>query len=600
MDSIATISTSEGPTSILIEGLEQEAGPGAGIPTGASLCTSAGAHAEAVFTDGTVISLGELSSLVVLNFSFNPDQPDHWTLNLHLNQGTLRITSGSIASNHEGGIHISSDMAGIRMDEHGGDILVRDGLTQVGSSMTDSPQLLVTTALGTATIDSQGSILDILAGGILGIPREYSNFEWAYFKAAAPLLADTTDEATRAEQTPSQEEDDTNEDVGREAHHSSFGDADIHYEDYGDGHNLLTLFETYFGDHGTAPGHALSWLQTPGELVPTTSLDAELGTTAEPTLAMTAPHESPFEAHGEHAQTLFGYVRELLENQHDELSSLFNRWLGGNGQEQTEVAEDAPHENGTEELSGTTAAMQSSPDFIDQNNAQSSPRNDSYDTADSYLSPGAEAMDSSSSMESANNIFQNSCPQNSAPVFRFSPDSEALFGGSESDDLTQAEDTPDYDAWNASALSSETTTSDTTISVPQYSLGFEFIRIHVGWFYISIPIPVIKTEWTQEIISSETTTTTLYDDGATETQTMFDSDADGNWDQSTSNLLYDDGTQRIVSLYDADDDGNWDSYETSLIYSDGTTAASDSGDYAQACDEVLAQLALAADEPGVS
>lgn len=611
MDGFATISIAEGSAGIILDGLEQQVQPGMGLPVGAIICTHAGAHAEVVFADGTVVSMGEHSNLAVQGISFNPGQPTLWHLNLHSDQGTFRIVSGSIASNHGGGIQFSSDTAGIQMDNYGGDIIVRNGLTQVGSSMTDTPHLLITTALGTASIDTSGNILDILGGGILGEAREYTNFERAYFKSAAPLSADAPDEPGSTGQA--HDEIDAHETSSSDFQFGSFGDVDHHDSDFGnadhhggnlggvDGQSLLTLFEAYFGENGTSHGLAVSLFENMGDHLPSSGLDGEALTTTIASSLAWSPLSDTGDAqpstHGEHTYSWLSSLQEHFEDQHHELASLFSRWFGGGSDgETTQMVNDDTPGNGYEQSHVTDTTLYDGPDVL----AQTDYSQDGSSTTDSTLSSGEESLPASSNHEAADSTLKNSFHASNPVYLHFNVNTDGLFGGSGSDDLTHSDDTPttpNYDDWNASAVSSESTTNDTTISVPHYSLGIDYIRVHIGWFTISVPVPVITVNYSQQLISSEATTVTQYDDGATETQTMLDSDADGHWNQSTSTLLYADGAQRSVSLFDTNDDGHWDAYETSLVYNNGTQAATDSGHYADAPDDLLAHLALAADDP---
>ncbi|BBD06939.1 hypothetical protein [Desulfovibrio ferrophilus] len=589
MDNVATITATTGSAHFSVGEYEQPLKTGGSVPAGAAVATSAGAHAEVAFTDGTIISLGEFSSFIIQNFSFQPSLPDQWGLDLHIDHGTFRITSGNIASNESQGIRVSSNTASIQMDEHGGDIVVRDGLTQVGSVMGSAPHLSVTTALGTATITTPGSIMDILAGGRIGGIRQYTDFERAYFKAAAPLSEEATHEVIEAEVIDTGA-DQTHDDYA-ELSTSDFGTTYIDFEE-SDHQELLTLFETYFGTNGTTNGIAVTLFQGMDDGLSTTSgldHDAVIATAEAP---LPPADESP----QDQTRSLYNYAQDFFEDHGSDIASLFARWFGGGSRTETEVAEKSSSEEETPSHVNSNAELDRSPDITLAAATHG-------DGTEAELAPQPQSVPTSSTDQDSadsNTMFPNSIVQNMVPANSpFDSGSTTLIGGGVSDDLTQAPANP-YDDWSSSPLDSETTTTDTHIFTPHYSLGIVYHTIRCGWFTIHIPIPVIRVEYSEQLISSETTTTTLYEDGATETQTMLDTDADGHWNQSSSNLLYADGTQRSVSLFDVDDDGTWDTYETTLIYQDGTTASSHAGDYAEAPDEILHHLALATDDPSAA
>lgn len=544
------------------------------------------------FADGTLVSLGEQSSLTISHYDTVGGDDAAGRLDLALVQGTFRIISGAIA-NHEGGqFTVSTDSAKVLMDGHGADVIVRAGLTQVGSPMPD-PHLLVSTPQGETLIQTQGGILDILPDGRASDVRGYTDFETAYLRASAPLADEASNGADRAHDA---DDASTATDADPSPDRAQADDAP-HDNASVDGQDLLTLFTAYFGVDGLPQDlHGQLFQQAQGETAADQD-DLSLSATAR---LLDALDEL---ATGDSSQAL----RDFFADNGEDLISLVNNWMdsaSGHAEEPTESAPDLdqatataqldaePHDQATEELIVQNSQDEGTLLAPDSSDLQAE---DSQDN-DVVLSPVLNASPDSSYK------LQFASPAHSVQTVLQGGANDDDLGTDDSSDASQDSVSPTlaYDSWDATAEASETQTTDTAIAVPHYSLQIEYCTVRVGWFSIKVPVPVIKVEYSQQIISSETTTTTSYADGATEVQTMIDSDADGHWNQSQSILTYDDGAQRTVTLYDSDDDGTWDSYETTLVYNDGQVASQISGNYAEASGDVLAHLALAEDDPSVA
>lgn len=624
MDQIGFIQSAAGAGRISQAEAEHALGPQAAIHPGSIISTADGAHAEIVFEDGTVISLGDQSSLEVRHYSHASDAPGSWSMELSLHQGTFRILSGQIAENADRGIQLHTPSAMILMDEHGGNIVVHDGLVQVGSAALDAPGLLVTTAAGTARIAD--GILDIMPDGRFGEVRGYSDFEEAYFKSVAPLSGDPADEPSAHEDAQDQDSAGP-EDEMEPAHAFVAGPVADATGDAPDGEALLSLFTTYFGQMGANQGLAHSLFQ---QLAQAPALEGGLATATTEALQSLAANDGERNAPGDDDSAL----NRFLEDNEDALRDLFTRWTEKHEIQSTQLAEtiqagDATSLNAPQPLEPHVDAARDNDELLVQNEPGATPTPDSgsgivapVDMPLSSPNPepqmkNGEDFDGSYRVQNQDTDFNGNLNRFQAGKTDFggSTDSHNLLGGGETDTLDdnasgdaptqeswspeadQHPASPTYDDWSAAPESSETTTNDTYINVPEYSLSITYYKITLGWFTVKVPVPVIKVHYTEQLISSETTTTTSYNDGSVESQTMLDSDADGHWNQSSSTLTYGDGAQRTVTLFDQDDDGSWDSYETSLIYQDGEVASSDSGSYAEAPQELLDHLALAADDP---
>lgn len=629
VEQIGYVQSAAGAGRLDSAGAENALNPQAAVHPGAVIATPAGGHAEIVFEDGTTLSLGELSSLEIRHYAHAHDAPGSWSLDLALNQGTFRILSGQIADNADGGIRLHTPSAMVLLDQHGGDITVHDELTQVGSPADHGPGPLVTTAVGTTRVAD--GILDILPDGRFGEVRDYSDFEQAYFKVAAPLSNDPAD-------TPHPADDQT--DMPPADGHAGDGDDDVTAlswaiandaalaasDETPDGTALLNLFTAYYGQAGVDKDMALSLFQSldmaQGALA---NLDDGAAITAEVLQAIVANTEAEHPA-GDDDTTrapLFGEHEADLQGPFahwDDPDEVLPRALAETGHEDDPLQTPTqPDDKPLPEVdqNGDGALAQGGPILLESNFSVADPVDDTSPPP-APEPPAKDGLDFDNDFRApAPNMDFGGTPgyQANGAGFGGGPGHTNLLGGAEGDDLNGGVgDTPDpqpweadpaqgpaggtYDDWSATAEASETTTNQTFINVPEYSFGISFHTLKFGWLTIRVPVPVIKVHYTEQLISSETTTTTTYDDGALQSRTMTDADADGHWDQSASTLTYADGAQRSVTLFDQDDDGAWDTYEASLVYQDGEVANSDSGSYAEAPDDVLAYLALADDDSG--
>jgi len=212
MESIGEVITLSGDVRALSSGAERILNQGDAIHEGETIVTGHGAQVQIRLADESVLAQGEDASQTIDTFIYDPANASGSNMLINMAQGTFRMVTGKVGQANPEGVAVKTPLATIGIRGTGIDMDVRGALAKIGCFLYDGLDVTITSEQGTRILNAVNTILDILADGTFGEIRTYSDFEKAFFKAAAPILGIPEDQLYGGDQAG----DDTGNDEGND------------------------------------------------------------------------------------------------------------------------------------------------------------------------------------------------------------------------------------------------------------------------------------------------------------------------------------------------------------------------------------------------
>ncbi|BBD06937.1 FecR domain-containing protein [Desulfovibrio ferrophilus] len=229
----------------LSDGEERILTKGSPIHQGETITTAQSSSVQIELTDESILAQGENASQTIDSFIYDPANASASNMLINMAQGTFRMVTGQVGKANPEGIEVKTPLATIGIRGTGIDLDIQGALAKVGCFLYDGLDVTITTEQGTRLLNAVNTILDILADGTFGEIRTYSDFEQAFFKAAAPILG-LPDEGQYGDDGGDGGEGDGDDGEGGEGGEGEGGEGEGDGTE-GDTTDLGELFETIFG-----------------------------------------------------------------------------------------------------------------------------------------------------------------------------------------------------------------------------------------------------------------------------------------------------------------------------------------------------------------
>ncbi len=164
---------------------------------GDTLVTKEGGSLEVLFKDDTSLGQGENSEISVDSYVYNPADASNSNLLLNMSKGVFRTITGEIAESNPDQFQLKSPLAtiGIRgttvvSEVQGG--VEKHGVEDIGAGKV----LVVKDTMGNIQfIADPKLIIDFIQGQAIRAPRVLTQQELDYFRSAAPISSEDSDDA---------------------------------------------------------------------------------------------------------------------------------------------------------------------------------------------------------------------------------------------------------------------------------------------------------------------------------------------------------------------------------------------------------------------